>query len=321
MLSRVADALYWMARYSERTQTNAHILQVQLLNMLEQSGQEHDYIDHWEAVLNICASKEEYLAHYTTIRVNPLIDYLLFSEKNGNALHATLRAIRENARVTRDSMPTELWEIQNSFYLTKQQSILKRERPIPLIALQDFLQDVRKTLWMETGLIEGTMDRDLPFYFMQVGKWLERAEKTIRMIVVIVEQQKRTGTSLLEDDGTFLLDLSAARESYMRKHRQTNLLTVIRYLVQDVHFPCSVMFCVKKIEEAITAIEHDSLSSRFLTLQSDISSLVLAIDHIDFWQMTIEETLKLMEERLSQCMAFSDAFSTIYHLYEPSVQP
>lgn len=321
MLSRVADALYWMARYSERTQTNAHILQVQLLNMLEQSGQEHDYIDHWEAVLNICASKEEYLAHYTTIRVNPLIDYLLFSEKNGNALHATLRAIRENARVTRDSMPTELWEIQNSFYLTKQQSILKRERPIPLIALQDFLQDVRKTLWMETGLIEGTMDRDLPFYFMQVGKWLERAEKTIRMIVVIVEQQKRTGTSLLEDDGTFLLELSAPRESYMRKHRQTNLLTVIRYLVQDVHFPCSVMFCVKKIEEAITAIEHDSLSSRFLTLQSDISSLVLAIDHIDFWQMTIEETLKLMEERLSQCMAFSEAFSTIYHLYEPSVQP
>lgn len=321
MLSRVADALYWMARYSERTQTNAHILQVQLLNMLEQSGQEHDYIDHWEAVLNICASKEEYLANYTTIRVNPLIDYLLFSEKNGNALHATLRAIRENARVTRDSMPTELWEIQNSFYLTKQQSILKRERPIPLIALQDFLQDVRKTLWMETGLIEGSMDRDLPFYFMQVGKWLERAEKTIRMIVIIVEQQKRTGTSLLEDDGTFLLDLSAARESFMRKHRQTNLLTVIRYLVQDAHFPCSVMFCVKKIEEAITAIEHDSLSSRFLTLQSDISNLVLAIDHIDFWQMTIEETLKLMEERLSQCIAFSDAFSTIYHLYEPSVQP
>ncbi|MEC1305860.1 alpha-E domain-containing protein [Lysinibacillus capsici] len=321
MLSRVADALYWMARYSERTQTNAHILQVQLLNMLEQSGQEHDYIDHWEAVINICASKEEYLANYTTIRVNPLIDYLLFSEKNGNALHATLRAIRENARVTRDSMPTELWEIQNSFYLTKQQSILKRERPIPLIALQDFLQDVRKTLWMETGLIEGSMDRDLPFYFMQVGKWLERAEKTIRMIVIIVEQQKRTGTSLLEDDGTFLLDLFAARESFMRKHRQTNLLTVIRYLVQDAHFPCSVMFCVKKIEEAITAIEHDSLSPRFLTLQSDISSLVLAIDHIDFWQMTIEETLKMMEERLSQCMAFSDAFSTIYHLYEPSVQP
>lgn len=164
MLSRVADALFWMARYSERTQTNTHILQVQLLNMLEQSGQEHDYIDHWEAVLNICASKEEYLANYTAIRVNPLIDYLLFSETNGNSLHTTLRAIRENARVTRDRIPAELWEIQNAFYLTKQQDILTMDRPIPLIDLQAFLQEVRKTLWMVTGLIEGTMDRDLPLF-------------------------------------------------------------------------------------------------------------------------------------------------------------
>ncbi|WP_155591121.1 alpha-E domain-containing protein [Lysinibacillus cavernae] len=321
MLSRVADALYWMARYSERTQTNAHILQVQLLNMLEQSGQEHDYIDHWEAVLNICASKEEYLANYTAIRVNPLIDYLLFSEKNCNALHTTLRAIRENARITRDSMPTELWEIQNAFYLTQQQDILTRERPIPLFEIQAFLQEVRKTLWMETGLIEGTMDRDLPFYFLQVGKWLERAEKTMRMTLIILEQLKLSDISLLEADGTFLLELTAAKESFLRKHRQTNLLTVIQYLVQDEHFPCSVMFCVKKIDETITAIEHDSFSSRFLTLHSNISSLVLAIDHLDFWQMTVVETITVLEERLRQCIAFSDTFSVIYHLYEPSIQP
>lgn len=91
MLSRVADALYWMARYSERTQSNAHILQVQLLNMLEQSGQEHAYLDHWEAVLAICASKEEYLANYSAIRVNPLIDYLLFPRKT--AMPSTLHYV------------------------------------------------------------------------------------------------------------------------------------------------------------------------------------------------------------------------------------
>ncbi|WP_336634671.1 alpha-E domain-containing protein [Lysinibacillus fusiformis] len=321
MLSRVADALYWMARYSERTQTNTHILQVQLLNMLEQSGQEHDYIDHWEAVLNICASKEEYLANYTAIRVNLLIDYLLFSEKNGNSLHATLRAIRENARVTRDRIPAELWEIQNAFYLTKQQDILTMDRPIPLIDLQAFLQEVRKTLWMVTGLIEGTMDRDLPFYFMQIGKWLERAEKTMRMTLIILEQQKITGSSLHEMDGTFLLELAAAKESFLQKHRQTNLLTVIRYLLQDEHFPSSIMFCLKKLEEALKSIEHDPLSSKCLTLHSTIKSFVLAIDHLDFWSMSVEEAITIMEERLSQWIAFSETFSTIYHLYEPSIQP
>ena len=321
MLSRVADALYWMARYSERTQTNAHILQVQLLNMLEQSGKEHDYLDHWEAILNICASKQEYLSDYTAIRVNPLIDYLLFSTKNGNALYTTLRAVRENARVTRDSMPAELWEIQNAFYLTKQQALLTRERPIPLIELQAFLQDIRKTLLKATGLIEGTMDRDLPFYFMQIGKWLERAEKTLRMIVTILVQHKESAIPLVEGDGTFLLDLAAARESFLRKHRQMSLLAVMGYLVQDEHFPCSVMFCLQKIEEAVIAIEQDASSERFLTLHATLKRYASTMNSINFEQLDMHEAIIIMEERLGQCIAFGDTFSTIYHLYEPNLQP
>lgn len=321
MLSRVADALYWMARYSERSQTNAHILQVQLLNMLEQSGKENEYIDHWEAVLNICASKEEYLSFYESIRVNPLIEYLLFSNNNCNALHATLRAVRENARITRDSIPIELWELQNAFYLSLQQEMMERERPIPLIVLNSFLQNVRKTSLTVTGLIEGSMDRDLPFYFMQVGKWLERVEKTIRMALIILEQHKEIAISLIEADGSFLLDLSEATESFLRKHRQTNLLCVIQYLLQDNHFPRSVMFCLEKLEEAFTCLENDPLSARFLELHTPLKSLLFAVMNVDLWNSTIEETILLMEERLCQCIEFGNTFATIYHLYEPSVQP
>lgn len=321
MLSRVADALYWMARYSERSQTNAHILQVQLLNMLEQSGKENEYIDHWEAVLNICASKEEYLSFYESIRVNPLIDYLLFSNNNCNALHATLRAVRENARVTRDSIPIELWELQNAFYLSLQQEMMERERPIPLIVLNSFLQNVRKTSLTVTGLIEGSMDRDLPFYFIQVGKWLERVEKTIRMALIILEQHKNIANSLIEADGSFLLDLSGATESFLRKHRQTNLLCVIQYLLQDKHSPRSVMFCLEKLEEAFICLENDPLSARFLELHAPLKSLLFAVMNVDLWNITLEETILLMEERLCQCIDFGNTFATIYHLYEPSVQP
>ncbi|MGE7926753.1 alpha-E domain-containing protein [Lysinibacillus xylanilyticus] len=321
MLSRVADALYWMARYSERSQTNAHILQVQLLNMLEQSGKENEYIDHWEAVLNICASKEEYLSFYESIRVNPLIDYLLFSNNNCNALHATLRAVRENARVTRDSIPIELWELQNAFYLSLQQEMMERERPIPLIVLNSFLQNVRKTSLTVTGHIEGSMDRDLPFYFIQVGKWLERVEKTIRMALIILEQHKEIAISLIEADGSFLLDLSGATESYLRKHRQTNLLCVIQYLLQDKHSPRSVIFCLEKLEEAFICLENDPLSARFLELHTPLKSLLFAVMNVDLWNSTLEETILLMEERLCQCIDFGNTFATIYHLYEPSVQP
>lgn len=321
MLSRVADALYWMARYSERSQSNAHILQVQLLNMLEQSGNENEYIDHWAAVLNICASKEEYLTLYESIRVNPLIEYLLFSTNNCNALHATLCAVRENARVTRDSIPIELWELQNDFYLSLQQELLERERPIPLIVLNSFLQNVRKTSLTVTGLIEGSMDRDVPFYFIQVGKWLERAEKTIRMSLIILEQHKEIAITLVEADGSFLLDLTEATESYLQKHRQTNLLYVLQYLLQDKHFPRSVMFCLQKLEEAFICLENDPLSARFLELHAPLENLLFAIMNVDVWNSTLEETILLMEEKLCQCIELGNTFSTIYHLYEPSLQP
>jgi len=309
-----------MARYSERTETNAHILQVQLLNMLEQSGKENEYLDHWEAILDICASKEEFISSYEVIRVNPLIEYLLFSENNSNALHATLRAIRENARITRDSIPIELWELHNAFYLYMQQEITVRERPFPLISLNYFLHNVRKTSLTVTGLIEGSMERDLPFYFMQVGKWLERVEKMIRMILIMLEQQKLMASNLQEADGTFLLDLAKATEPYLRKHHQTYLIHVIQYLLHDEHFPRSVIVCLKKLEEAFMHIEEDHLTARFLALNTPLRALLTAINNIDLSTTSLEEAIFSMEERLCQCIDFGHTFSTIYHLYEPSLQ-
>lgn len=320
MLSRVADALYWMARYSERTETNAHILQVQLLNMLEQSGKEEEYIDHWESVLDICASKEEYMSYYGAIRVNPLIEYLLFSEKNCNALLSTLNAVRENARITRDSIPIELWELQNAFYLYIQQEIITREKPIPLISLNYFLQNVRKTSMTVTGLIEGSMDRDLPFYFIQAGKWLERAEKTIRMSLITLEHQQQMNVPFQEADGAFLLKLTRATESYYRKNSQTNLTSVLQYLLHDEHFPRSVAFCLKKVEEAFMHIEKDHISLRFLELNTPLKTLLVAIMKLDLLSISLEEAIFSMEERLCQCIDFSHAFATIYHLYEPNEQ-
>ncbi|KOS69789.1 hypothetical protein AEA09_07855 [Lysinibacillus contaminans] len=309
-----------MARYSERTENNAHILQVQLLNMLEQSGKDNEYIDHWEAVLDICASKEEYASYNDHIRVNPLIDYLLFSETNSNALLTTLYAVRENARISRDSIPIELWELQNAFYLYLQQEITDREKPFPLMSLNYFLQNVRKTSMTVTGLIEGSMDRDLPFYLIQVGKWLERAEKTIRIALITLEHQQQLNVSLQEADGAFLLDLSRATESYLRKHRQTNLTGVTHYLLHDEHFPRSVAFCLKKIEEALMNIEKDHLSIRFLELNNPLKALLFAIMKFDLLTITIEEAILSMEERLFQCVDLSRAFETIYHLYEPIEQ-
>lgn len=201
-----------------------------------------------------------------------------------------------------------------------QQEVTVQKRPFPLISLNYFLHNVRKTSLTVTGLVEDSMERDLPFYFMQVGKWIERAEKTIRMILIMLEQQPMT-SNIEEADGIFLLDLSKATESYKRKHHQTNLLCVMQYLLQDAHFPRSVKVCLKKLEEAFMHIEKDHLTARFVALNTPLRALLTAISELDLSASSLEEAIFSMEERLCQCIDFGHTFSSIYHLYEPSLQP
>ncbi|UZN01060.1 alpha-E domain-containing protein [Lysinibacillus sp. MHQ-1] len=157
------------------------------------------------------------------------------------------------------------------------------DRPIPLIDLQAFFtgsaEDIVDGDW--TGR-EHNGSRSPLFISWKLGNGWKEQKKTMRMSLIILEQQKITGQSLHEMDGTFLLELAAAKESFLQKHRQTNLLLGIRYLWQDEHVPCSVMFCLKKLEEAFQSIEHDPLSPKCLTLHSTIKSFVLAFNHLDF---------------------------------------
>ncbi|MEG0260445.1 MAG: alpha-E domain-containing protein [Lysinibacillus sp.] len=316
MLSRVADALYWMARYSERTENNAHILNVQLLKMLEQSGTEYEYLDDWESVLDICASKEEYHEKYGTIRVNLLIDYLLFSEQNSNALLKTLVAVRENARITRDMIPIELWEVQNAFYLYLKNDITERAKPFPLISLNYFLQSVSKTSMTATGLIESSMDRDLPYHFMQIGKWLERMEKTIRMMLITIEHIKLSNLTYEAADGTFLLNLTRATETYFKKHHSADLKSVLSFLIVDVRCPRSISFCLNNTKQALIAIENAHFTSEFSIVFSQLQSLNTMIHKLDINALSVEETYLAIEKMLTLCIDFSHSFSTIYHFHE-----
>ncbi len=116
-------------------------------------------------------------------------------------------------------------------------------------------------------------------------------KKTIRMALIMLEQQKQMASSIQEADGAFLLDLSKATESYLRKHRQTNLACVIQYLLHDEHFPSSVMFCFNKLEEAFMHIEKDHLSARFLAVNNPLKALLVAMINIDVLTITLEEAI------------------------------
>ena len=195
MLSRTADHLFWMARYTERAENTARMLDVHLqTGLLPQSVE--DVEQGWRAILGISELQEAYDKRHPTLTPKDVIDFMVRDPSNASSIAACLTQARENARAVRGALTTEAWEIQNATWL-KMQAYLKTD------ALEqnpaEFFEWVKHRSHLSRGVTIGTMLKDEAFHFIRLGTFLERADNTARIIDVKFhgakeKQQKQTQT-------------------------------------------------------------------------------------------------------------------------------
>ena len=182
MLSRTADHLFWMSRYTERAENTARMLdvnyQTSLLpqsNAVAQAG--------WQGLLTISELKPAYEAKYPGHSINPtdVMDFMVRDEQNPSSIISCLQNARENARAVRGSLTTEVWETQNQTYL----EVLR------MLKSGDFERDpaqffewVKFRSHLSRGVTLGTMLQDEAFHFLRLGTFLERADNTARLVDV-----------------------------------------------------------------------------------------------------------------------------------------
>ena len=182
MLSRTADHLFWMSRYTERAENTARMLdgnyQTSLLpqsNAVAQAG--------WQGLLTISELKPAYEAKYPGHSINPtdVMDFMVRDEQNPSSIISCLQNARENARAVRGSLTTEVWETQNQTYLEVLRMLksgnFEREPA-------QFFEWVKFRSHLSRGVTLGTMLQDEAFHFLRLGTFLERADNTARLIDV-----------------------------------------------------------------------------------------------------------------------------------------
>ncbi|MBA2411503.1 MAG: alpha-E domain-containing protein [Burkholderiaceae bacterium] len=180
MLSRTADHLFWMARYIERAENTARMLDVNLsTSLLPQSAQASER--GWRALLSISELTEEFDERYRVVSPRDVIDFMVRDSTNPSSIHTCLQAARENARAVRGSLTTEVWETHNDTWLDLQRKLSDRtcERDP-----QSFFEWVKFRSHLSRGVTIGTMLKDEAFYFVRLGTFLERADNTARLIDV-----------------------------------------------------------------------------------------------------------------------------------------
>lgn len=180
MLSRTADHLFWMARYIERAENTARMLDVNLsTSLLPQPPATLER--SWRALLSISELMPAFDAKYPVLVPRDVVDFMVRDPANPSSIANCLQAARENARAVRGSLTTEVWETHNDTWLDlkRQLSERKLERDP-----QAFFEWVKFRSHLSRGVTIGTMLKDEAFYFIRLGTFLERADNTARLLAV-----------------------------------------------------------------------------------------------------------------------------------------
>ena len=180
MLSRTADHLFWMARYLERAENTARMLDVNYqASLLPQSADAAE--KGWRGLLGISELTDDYVKRHGAVTPRAVIDYMVSDAENGSSIRNCLLAARENARAVRGTLTTEVWETQNQTWLEFQRLVddgLFQTDPAGGFEWVKFRSHLSR------GVTVGTMLQDEAFHFLRIGSFLERADNTARLLDV-----------------------------------------------------------------------------------------------------------------------------------------
>ena len=180
MLSRTADHLYWMSRYTERAENTARMLNVNYeTSLLPQSTDKAQ--GGWQGLLSISELLPSYTALYGEVTAEGVMEFMVKDADNPSSIISCLRAARENARAVRGTLTTEVWETQNQTWLSVNQMLKDGEFERDP---GQFFEWVKFRSHLSRGVTVGTMLMDESLHFMRLGTFLERADNTARLVDV-----------------------------------------------------------------------------------------------------------------------------------------
>jgi uncharacterized alpha-E superfamily protein len=252
MLSRVAESLYWTARYVERAEAVSRALHVSFHTLLDADEAEHR--ETWRRLLWITGTDDLYREHFDGYDAEYVSEFLLWRDENPNSVVACAARARENARGVRDQISTEMWEELNRLHLFLGTA---SRRGGAARAQHELFVRVRRGSHALQGVMHATLPRGEAFEFLGLGTHAERADMTARTLAVVspvvsalppeTREEAVRLTALLRSCGAFEAFRTAER-SLLRAPR------VLEYLLLDRSCPRSVLFCLDACLRSLGAI-------------------------------------------------------------------
>lgn len=252
MLSRVANSIYWMSRYVERAENIARFIDVNLHLILD-SPVELDEL--WEPLVKITGDEEPFKERCDEATKDNVIHFLTFDRENPNSIISSLTKARENARSVREIISSEMWEQINKSYF----NLVSAEGGSGVLdSPHDFYTNIKMQSHLFTGITDTTMSHGEGWHFARLGRLIERADKTSRILdvkyFILLPRVEDVGTPIDNVGWAALLKSASAFEMYRKKYRRIAPRKVAEFLILDSYFPRSMHYCLIKAGESLNMI-------------------------------------------------------------------
>ncbi|MFZ4056181.1 MAG: alpha-E domain-containing protein, partial [Polynucleobacter sp.] len=315
---RTADCLYWMARYTERAENTARMLDVSHQTAL--LPQPEQFLEQsWKKLLTISKLEDDFSKKYDTINRHNVLDFMIYENTNPSSIVSCLYSARENARVIRGRITSEVWETQNTTWLELQIILVNRERSDH----SRFLEWVKHRCHLVRGVIQGTMLKNEALYFLGIGTLIERADNTARILETKYEIQenvkpiqKNKGTEEEVSDSFFnfyhwasLLRSVSGFEIYRQIYSdQITPKQVAELLIFNPQMPRSLVSCVNELIPLMAAVRNQDSKE----IERLLGKLKASLEYSDIDEVFKQGLEEFMEDFLERINHIADDFSNTF---------
>ncbi len=295
MLARTAERVYWLGRFLERAENTARLMLVRHQASLDLPKEVQP---GWEQLLHVLGIKENFAALGGAANEKNVISYVFGDRENASSIISSLTSARENMRTTREILPSETWERVNSLYL----SVARRStKDLPRDMRHSVLNNIVQSCQQITGMLAGSMNHDAAYQFIRLGRNLERADMTTRII-------DAASAGLMGDEEyiipyrnvlwiSVLQSLSAYQMYRLNVQRNVSPEDVLDFLLRSRVFPRAVVHCLCEIESSMKPLPD---SEAALKVAGDVRRELVATNLSDMVGKALHDFIDELQIQLEQ---------------------
>jgi len=253
VLRRIAGSLFWAARYLERAQWRARLVDVNYHLLLEVPPRD---AEPWEPLLRITAEQELFATLHSQVTEASVIDFFVFAKENPSSIRNCLESVRTNLSPLRHLISSELWLAVNRLYL---ESPGWSAQTLAAAGVSAFFADLQRHFYTIEGIIASTMPRDLAYDLIEIGTMLERPDNVSRLLDVkyhyLLPRSEDIGGPADMRQWAAVLRSASAFEAFRKLYGNAiRVNRVVEILVFDPAFPRSMRFCIERLARVLARI-------------------------------------------------------------------